>query len=144
MTRPCYQSLSREQIALLLAAENAHLERAWDSLSGALHGVVGMLSVTYPRPLYYFEDSARQRLTQEPEHLRGTPLHAAAVRNVHAAQEIERLFGDHGHTPELHAMVDAYLDALLDEFDAIRFYPERPPARPEENGLAGHRAVAGR
>lgn len=147
MNIPEYQPLSREQIALLLAPANVDLERAWDSLTGALHGVVAMLSVTHPRPLYYYEDAARRDLVEQPERLRGTAFHDTAVRNVRAAEEIERIFRERGHTPELHEIVDRYLDALLDEFSAMRLYPEVPPRRDpdEENGLANHhRAVAGR
>jgi hypothetical protein len=147
MNRPVYHPLSRGQLDVLLAAENKVLEAAWSRLRGALHGVVGMLSITYPRPLYYYEDAARRSMAEEPERLRGTPFHAAAVKNVLAAEGIERIFQEQGHTPELHQIVDRYLDSLLDEFDAIRLYPEVPPQRDpdEENGLAGyHRAFAGR
>ncbi|WP_420128788.1 hypothetical protein [Longimicrobium sp.] len=147
MNTPAYHPLSRAEVALLLAPENKELELAWDRVAGALHGVVAMLSITYPRPLYYYEDAARRTLAEEPERLRGTPFHAAAVRNVQAAEEIERMFQEQGHTPELHQIVDRYLDTLLDEFDSMRLYPDVPPQRAldEENGLAGYpRAVAGR
>jgi hypothetical protein len=147
MTKPEYHPLSREQIELLLAPEHSGMELVWQSLAGALHGVIAMLSITHPRPLYHYEDSARRRIAEEPERLRGSPFHSAALENVLAAEEIERMFRERGHAPELHAMVDAYLDALVDEFDAIRLYPEFPPRRDvdEEHGLAGnYRAVAGR
>jgi hypothetical protein len=147
MNRPTYHPLSRTELELLLASENKEMELSWGRLRGALHGIIGMLSITYPRPLYYYEDSARRSMAEEPERLRGTPFYSAAVNNVQAAEEIERMFRERGHTPELHAMVDAYLDALVDEFDAIRLYPQIPPRRgvDEANGLAGsYRAVAGR
>lgn len=147
MSGPVYHPLSRRELEVLLAPENKEMELSWGRLRGALHGIVGMLSITYPRPLYHYEDSARRSLAEEPERLRGTPFHAAALQNVQAAEEIERLFRELGPAPELHAMVDDYLDALVDEFDAIRLYPEFPPRRgmDEEHGLAdGYRAVAGR
>jgi len=146
MITPEYHPLSREQIGLLLTPENSELERAWSSLSGALHGVIAMLSITHPRPLYHYEESARRDMVEDPERLRGTPFYAPAVRNVRAAEEIERMFRERGHTPEIHDIVDGYLDALLDEFDEMRLYPEVPPRRrsEEENGVAPRQAVAGR
>jgi hypothetical protein len=147
MSGPVYHALSTNEVELLLTPENEEVELAWTRLRGALHGVVAMLSVTYPRPLYHYEESARRRMVEEPERLRGTVFYDTAVRNVRAAQEIERIFQERGHTPELHEIVDRYLDALLDEFAAMRLYPEIPPRRDEdeENGLANHhRAVAGR
>lgn len=147
MTAPEYQALSREQIALLLAPANADAERAWDSLAGALHGLVAVLSDTHPRPLYFYEESDRRRVAEEPERLRGTPFHAAAVANVRAAEEIEQMARECGNGPDLQEIVDRYVETLLDEFDAIRLYPEIPP-RPrltEGRGIADqHRAVAGR
>ena len=147
MNTPAYHPLSRDEVALLLAPENKELELVWDRLAGALHGVVAMLSITHPRPLYYYEDAARRSMAEDPERLRGTPFHAAAVKNVLAAEGIERILQEQGHTPELHQIVDRYLDTLLDEFDAIRLYPEIPP-RPrmeEGNCIADQRrAVAGR
>jgi hypothetical protein len=146
VSAPVYHALSPEQLPLLLAPENADAKRAWSELRGALSGIISMLSVTYPRPLYYYEDAARRDLLEQPERLRGTPFHAAAVQNVQAAEEIERMFQTEGHTPELHATADRFIDALLDEFNVMRLYPEIPPPRDaaEENGLANHRAVAGR
>jgi hypothetical protein len=147
MNTPAYHPLSRAEVALLLAPENKELELIWDRLAGALHGVIAMLSVTYPRPLYHYEDSARRALVEQLERLCGTPFHEAAARNVRAAEEIERMFRERGHTPELHEVVDRYLDALLDEFDAIRLYPEFPPRpRVAEASEAAdqQRAVAGR
>jgi hypothetical protein len=145
MKNAAYRPLSRPEMELLLAPQNSDAALAWSRLRGALHGVVGMVSITYPRPLYYYEDAARADLVEQPRRLAGTPFHRAAIHNVHAAAEIERLFRERGHTPEVHALADEYLDALLEEFEAIRLYPEVPP-RPvdEENGLAEHRAVAGR
>ncbi|HYR07565.1 MAG TPA: hypothetical protein VEQ60_07345 [Longimicrobium sp.] len=146
MTRPEYQPLSREQIELLVAPENGHLQRAWDSLNGALHGLVAVLSDTHPRPLYFYEESDRRRVVEERDRLRGTLFHAAAVANVRAAEEIERMARERGDAPETQRIIDGYVDALLDEFDAIRLYPEFPP-RPrvaEASGAADqHRAVAG-
>lgn len=146
MKRPSYHPLSREQVGRLMAPGNAGIQQAWSRLRSALHGIVAMLSVTYPRPLYHYEQSARRTLTEEPGRLRGTPFHSAAMQNVQAAEEIERMFREHGHTPELHEVVDAYLDALLDEFEEMRLYPEIPPARMDAlGGVADqHRAVAGR
>jgi hypothetical protein len=145
MDRPAYHPLSRAQMEQLMAAANSELEQAWTRLRGALHGIVGMLSVTFPRPLYHYEDSARRSLAEEPMRLRDTPFYATAVENVQAAEEIERMFQAHGHTPELHDIVDSYLDALLDEFEEMRLYPEFPPRRDAEEELPGpHRAVAGR
>lgn len=147
MNAPTYEPLSQDRVALLKSPANAELEQVWSRLAGALHSTVGMLSVTHPRPLYWDDRFNRERMKHDPERLRGTPFHEPAVRNVSAAEEIERLFQEQGPTPELHAIVDAYLDALLDEFDAIRLYPEIPPHRisDEENGTAGHhRAVVGR
>lgn len=143
MNAPAYHTLAPGEVEYLLAPENEHLARAWSRLRGALHGVVSMLSVTYPRPLYYYEEAARRDLVEQPERLRGTPFYGVAVRNVRAAEEIERTFRQHGHTPELHEMADRYLDALLDEFDAIRLYPEVAPRRESQNQPAPYRAVAG-
>ncbi len=142
-----YHPLPREQIGLLLAPENAELEAAWDSLTGALHGLIAMLSVTHPRPLYHYEEPARRDLVEQPERLRGTPFHAFALENVRAAEELEKMFREHGHTDELHEAVDHYLDDLVAEFDAMRLYPELPPPRePAEDagGADQRRAVAGR
>lgn len=147
MNIPGYRPLSRAQLDLLMAPGNDELQECWDSIAGALHSTLSMLSVSRPRPLYWDDAFNRQRLASEPARLRGTPLHEIALQNVRAAEEIERMFREQGHSPELHAIVDSYLDTLLDEFDAIRLYPEVPPPRisDEENGLAGHhRAVAGR
>jgi hypothetical protein len=147
MTRTEYRALSREQIALLLAPANNDAERAWDSLTGALHGLIAVLSDTHPRPLYFYEESDRRRVLEEPERLRGTPFHAAAAANARAAEEIERMARERGNSPELQEIVDRYLDALLDEFDAIRLYPEIPPCprMKEGNWIEDqHRAIAGR
>lgn len=147
MTRPAYQPLTREQIKLLLMPENADVRRAWDSLNGALHGLVAVWSDTHPRPLYFYEEADRRDLIDQPARLRGTPFHEIALHNVRAAGEIERLARERGGLPEVQAIIDRYVDSLLDEFDAIRHYPEIPPPRiaDEENGTAGpHRVVAGR
>jgi hypothetical protein len=146
MTRPAYHPLSREKIDLLMRSENAEMERVWSRLRGALHSTIGMLSITYPRPLYWDPEYDDQRMEQEPGKLIGTPFYEHAVRNVQAAREIERMFREQGHTPELHELVDAYLDALLDEFDETRLYPEIPPSRHADDGdgIAASRAVAGR
>ncbi|MBW3571215.1 MAG: hypothetical protein KY467_08915 [Gemmatimonadetes bacterium] len=147
MNTPAYRPLSRELIGVLLSPENTAAEQSWSRLAGALHSNVSMLSVTHPRPLYWNDEFNRQRIAEEPARLRGTPFFEPAVANVRAAQEIERMARERRGTPEVQDVVEQYLDALLDEFDAIRFYPERPPVRPagEENGLAGdHRAVAAR
>jgi hypothetical protein len=146
MTRPEYQQLSREQIELLLAPENAKLESAWDSLTGALHGLIAVLSDTHPRPLYFYEAFDRQRVVEDRDALRGTPFHAVALHNVQAAGEIERMARGCGDAPEVQEIIDRYVDALLDEYDAIRLYPELPP-RPRldaGNRVADHHAVAGR
>lgn len=147
MDGPLYLPLSREQIHQLKAPENAGLEQVWTRLRGALHGMVAMFSVTHPRPLYWNDEFNRTRLKQDPGRLRGTAFYAPALRNVRAAEEIERLFRQHGHTAELHETVDAYLDTLLDEFEEMRLYPEIPPHRPpgEAAGVADpHPAAAGR
>jgi hypothetical protein len=140
-----YRSLSRQQLDLLLAAGNDELQEAWSRLTGALHSIMAMRSVTYPRPLYWDDAFNRRRLAEEPARLRGTPFHEVALANIHAAEEIERLVDEHGHTPELNVAVDAYLDALLEEFEAIRLYPEIPAPRErnEEVGLGGDRRAAG-
>lgn len=140
-----YRPLSREELEWLHIPENRDMELVWMSVRGELHGIVAMLSITHPRPLYHYEEYARRVVAEAPERLRGTPLYAKAIANVRAAEELERMFRDHGQTPELHQAVDAYLDSLLDEFDEMRLYPELPPAHRAENRLAdGHRAVAGR
>jgi hypothetical protein len=146
MTIPEYRSLSREQIECLLAPENAHLERAWDSLNGALHGLIAVLSDTHPRPLYFYEETDRRRVVEERDRLRGTPFHAAALHNVQAAGEIEQMLRDRGNVPEVQEIIDRYVDALLDEYDAIRLYPEIPPRPRLDMGirLPEHHAVAGR
>ena len=147
MSNPEYHALSREQMGLLLASENAPMERAWDSLSGALHGLVAVLSDTHPRPLYFYEDSDRRRVVEERERLRGSPFHAAAVANVRAAEEIERMALECGGTPEVQEVIDRYVDALLDEYDALRMYPDLPPRPRMHAGIRiadQHRAVAGR
>lgn len=146
MSNPEYQPLSRNQIEVLLAPGSAHLERAWDSLNGALHGLIAVLSDTHPRPMYFYEEVDRRRVVEERDRLRGTPFHAAAVVNVRAAEEIERMARARGDTPEIQEIIDAYVDALLDEYDTVRLYPEIP-ARPRViagGGIADHRAVAGR
>lgn len=147
MTKPEYQQLSREQIELLLAPENAELERAWDSLTGALHGLIAVLSDTPPRPLYFYEESDRRDLVEQPRRLWGTAFHDVALHNVQAAGEIERMARERGDAPEVQEIIDGYADALLDEYDAIRLYPEIPPRSRAEagSGIADHhRAVAGR
>jgi hypothetical protein len=147
VSNPQYQSLSREQIGVLLAPENVHLERAWDSLNGALHGLIAVLSDTHPRPMYFYEEVDRRRVVEERNRLRGTPFHAAAVANVQAAEQIERMARERGDTPEIQEIIDAYVDALLDEYDAIRLYPEIPacPRVIAGSGITNeHRAVAGR
>lgn len=146
MSGPVYRPLSRGEVELLLAPENRDLELAWTYLRGQLHGVVAMLSITHPRPLYHYEENARRVLAEWPERLRGSRFYEKAIANVRAAEEVERMFREHGHNPELHDVVDAYLDALLDEFDEMRLYPEIPPRHgaDEENGAGRHRAVAGR
>jgi hypothetical protein len=147
MSKPVYQRLSREQIGLLQMPENAQLQRAWDSLSGALHGLVSVLSDTHPRPLYFYEESDRRRVVEERDRLRGTPFHAAAVANVLAAEEIEQIARERGDTPDAQEIINQYVDALLDEFDEIRLYPRCPPhPRLDELSVVEdqHRAVVGR
>ncbi|HEU4881848.1 MAG TPA: hypothetical protein VFT45_06375 [Longimicrobium sp.] len=142
-----YQPLSREQIHLLMAPENEELERVWSRLTGALHGLVAVWSDTHPRPLYFYEDVDRLTVLEQPGRLRGTSLYEIAMHNVQSAAEIERLARERGHTPEVQAIIDRYVDTLLDEFDHMRLYPEIPPARviDQEHGLAGeHRAAVGR
>jgi hypothetical protein len=129
MSAPAYQQLSREQIGLLLAPGNEDLESAWMRLTGALHGMMKMLSVTYPRPLYYEEADARRALVEQPERLRESPFYEAAVGNAEAAGEIERLCQEQGRTEKVNALVDAFIEDLLDEYDALRLYPEVPPPR---------------
>jgi hypothetical protein len=130
MSAPAYQQLSREQIALLLAPGNEELESAWMRLTGAMHGMMKMLSVTYPRPLYYEEEDARRALVEQADKLQESPFYETAAGNVQAAGEIERLCREQGRTDEVNALVDAYIEGLLDEYDALRLYPELPPVRP--------------
>jgi hypothetical protein len=147
MTKPEYQALSRGEIGLLLAPENADAERAWDSLTGALHGLIAVLSDTHPRPLYFYEEADRVRVAEQLERLRGTPFYAVAAANARAAEVIERMARERGNSPELQKIVDRYVDTLLDEYDAARLYPAIPPRRrlDEGNWLArSYRAVAGR
>jgi hypothetical protein len=147
MNKPLYHPLSREQIAEMRASENAEVQRVWTRLRGALHSIIAMLSITHPRPLYWNDEFNRARVKHDPDCLRGTPFYELALQNVRAAEEIERMFHEHGHTAELHDTVDAYLDALLDEFEEMRLYPEIPPCRPgpEDHALSGQqRAAAGR
>ncbi len=142
-----YHPLCGEQISTLLAPENADLERAWDSLTGALHGLIAIWSTTHPRPLYFYEELDRRDLVEQPARLLGTEFYEIALHNVRAAEEVERIASERGDTPEVREIVDQYVDAILDEFDAIRQFPEIPRSRSadEENGMADrHRAVAGR
>lgn len=146
MTTPTYQPLSREQIATLLAPGNADLERAWDSLSGALHGLVAVYSDTHPRPLYFYQEKDRRDLTEQPLRLRGTPFHEIAMQNVRAAKAIELMARERGSSPEFQEIVDRYVDQLLDESDAIRAFPGMPPRSrlAQTGGAADCRVVAGR
>jgi hypothetical protein len=146
MNKPMYHPLTRDQITMLLAPENAEMEESWDLLTGALHGVIAVLSTTHPRPLYFYEESDRRDLAEQPLRLRGTPFHEIALSNVRAAEEIERMAREDGDAPGIQEIVDQFLDALIAEFNTISHHPDRRPggSADEENGLAGHRAVAGR
>jgi hypothetical protein len=146
VTTPTYQPLSREQIAVLLAPGNADLERAWDALSGALHGLIAVYSDTHPRPLYFNEEKDRRDLTEQPLYLRGTPFHEIAMHNVRAAEAIERMARERGSSPEVQGVVDRYVDQLLDESDAIRAYPGLPPypRLAQSDGALEYRAVVSR
>ncbi|HEU4456479.1 MAG TPA: hypothetical protein VFR81_25655 [Longimicrobium sp.] len=94
-----------------------------------------MFSVTRPRPLYYFEEKVPSEIAAGLEALRGTPFHDRMARNVEAAAEIRRMWEEHGHTDELHAAADAYLDALGDDYTAVTRYPDVVD-RPAERGHA--------
>ena len=142
MNAPAYRPLSRDQLDVLMAPGNEELRESWDSLTGALHGTVAMMSDTSPRPLYWNDAFNRQRLASEPARLRGTPFSDVARENVRAAETIERMWRERGHAPDVQSVVNGYLDALLDEFEAIRLYPEIPPARDESEPAGFHRVVA--
>jgi hypothetical protein len=145
MSEPIYHALSRRHLDFLHAPGNADLARAWESLSGALHGLVAVLSNTHPRPFYFYEALDRRALVEQPNRLKGSPLYDIARTNVHAAEEIETMAREEGNSREVQEVVDRYLDALLDEYDAIRLYPEPPlHRRTEEAGVfAGQSATAG-
>lgn len=111
-------------------------------LTGSLHGMMKMRSVTYPRPLYYEEDDARRAVVEQTKILEGTAFHAVAWQNVEAAEEIERMFREQGPSDRAYRLVDEYIEALLGEYDALRLYPEIPPLRePQQPSTA--RFVAG-
>lgn len=140
-----YSPLARDDLDVLFASGAEETARAWDRLAGGFHTLLKLRSVTYARPLVP-EEYARQEIADSLEELRGTRLHDRALQNARALQEIEHRFREHGPNSELHGAVDDYIEALLEEWDAIRFYPEAPPRAstvPRTPGGDGRRRAAG-
>jgi hypothetical protein len=143
MASTSYSPLSRESVGLLL--ENEKTTRAWERLTDGLTGVLSLKGTYHPRPLID-EEYARELIAEGLEELTESPFHGQAARNARALEEIERQFNERGPAAELHRAADDYLDALLNEWDLLRFYPEEPPMRepPEAaNPASGHRYAAG-
>lgn len=140
-----YSPLSRDDLDVLFAAGAEEAAHAWDRLAGGFHTLLKLRSITYPRPLVP-EEYARQEIAESLEELRGTRLHHRALRNARAMQEIEQRFREQGPSSELYGAVDDYIEALLEEWDAIRFYPGAPPRASTVAGTPredGRRRVAG-
>jgi hypothetical protein len=115
-------------MAELLASGAEEPAEAWDRLTGGFHTLLSLKTLTYPRPFVDAED-ARESIRRSLEALDRTSFRERAVRNACAVAEIERRFREQGPSPALHRAVDEMIAALLDEYDAIRLWPEVPPVR---------------
>lgn len=126
MPSTAYTALTRDELKDLLAPGAEDTARAWDRLAGGFHSLLKLRSITYPKPLVP-EEYARQEIAHSLEELRDTRLYHRALENAQALEEIERRFHEQGPSSGLHGAVDDFIEALLEEWDAIRFYPDRPP-----------------
>lgn len=126
MSRLHYSPLTRDELDLLLAPGAEDVADAWDRFTGGLHALLQLKTRTYPRPLVP-EAHARESIPEAMRALSGTPFYEKAFRNAHAVEEIERGFRDGEGRPELYQAVDEFLEAMLDEWNAIRYYPDPPP-----------------
>ncbi|HLM68419.1 MAG TPA: hypothetical protein VK358_12860, partial [Longimicrobium sp.] len=82
-----YSALTHDEVGLLLAPGAEDAERAWDRLTGGLHTLLHLLTLTYPRPLVPEED-ARRDIPEAVAALRNTPFHQKALGNARVVHHI--------------------------------------------------------
>jgi hypothetical protein len=126
MSSTSYLPLSRQELDVLLAPDEEATARAWDDLTTGLNTLLHLMTATYMRPLIP-EETAREMIPEALRVLEGTPFHARALHNAQAIEEIERRFREHGPSMELYRAVDECIEVMLDEWNAIQYYPEPPP-----------------
>jgi hypothetical protein len=126
MSNLAYSPLSRDEVRVLLAPGAEDAADAWARLTGSFQALLGLRTLTYTRPLIP-EGEARESIPESLDRLGGTPMYAKAVQNARTVEAIERRFRDGKAGADLYLAVDDYIEALLDEWEAIRHYPETPP-----------------
>lgn len=73
------------------------------------------------------EATAREMIPAALRALERTQFYSRALENAQAVEEIERRFREHGPSAELYRAVDECIEAMVDEWNAVRYYPEPPP-----------------
>ncbi|HEX6040073.1 hypothetical protein [Longimicrobium sp.] len=122
-----YSPLPREELDVLLAADEQETARTWNDLTVGLSTLLHLWTATYPRPLIP-EATARQMIPEALQALRDTPFYPRALHNARVVEEIERQFREHGPRLELYRAVDDCIETMLEEWMAIEHYPDPPPA----------------
>lgn len=122
-----YSPLSREELRQLLAPDGEESAHAWEELTGGLRTLLHLWTATYMRPLVP-EASARKMIPHALRALRETPFYPRALHNAQAVEEIERQFRERGPGVEMYRVIDDCIEAMLEEWMAIRHYPDPPPA----------------
>jgi len=142
-----YSHFTSDELSLLRALGSEELQDRWLSALELLDGLVAPFSGTRPLPLYFDEEQGPATVKESVEKLRGTRFHERMQKNAEAAQEIRRMWERHGHTDELHAAADAFLNEMDLDYAVVTEYPDAAqaaPALPLENPQPRRRMAGGR
>lgn len=116
-----YQPLGLRERAFLTRPGADEACDEWQNALAALTGVVSMLSESYPRPLYFEGGGEEWGAAEESlAGLRGTPVQAQVRANLAVARRIWEAWEREGHTPGLHQVADAFLDAVAVDSMSLR------------------------
>ncbi|HEX8695417.1 MAG TPA: hypothetical protein VF746_23595 [Longimicrobium sp.] len=140
-----YTRFTPEELDLLVAPGNEEVQDDWLSALELLDGLVAPFSDTHPLPLYLDEERDPALVEESIEKLRGTRFHQRMKENAEAAREIQDMWERHGHTDELRAAADAYLNELDLDYVAVTRHPESAPPLPTQQmeGSQPRRRMAG-
>lgn len=116
---PAFSPLSPDEVRLLRTPAFTRARTEWLDWLSLVHGVLALHSRSAPRTPFAGPAELGALLEARVERLAGTPFHTGALGNTRALLQARRRWegAEHGGAPE--AEVEAYLDAVVGEYDEV-------------------------